>query len=88
MPNDKHIPLSDYFDKTQQPVFTQSAVPNYSRVDFNLEFLRAKGWSVSADRFDFTSRPMHDRRQLINCVVRDDRCRSEWDRELKNRIER
>lgn len=54
MPNDKHIPLANYFDQNpQRAVFTLRAVPDYSPVDFNLEFLKAKGWSVSADRFRF-----------------------------------
>jgi hypothetical protein len=54
MPNDKHLPLSKYFEEhPRQGVFTIQAVPNFSPVDFNLEFLRAKGWSVSVDRFRF-----------------------------------
>ena len=54
MANGKHIPLSNYFDENpRQAVFELRAVPNYSPVDFNLEFLRTKGWSVSVDRFRF-----------------------------------
>jgi hypothetical protein len=54
MANEKHIPISNYFDENpQQSVFTLQAKPNYSPVDFNLEFLRTKGWSVSVDRFRF-----------------------------------
>jgi hypothetical protein len=54
LPNHKHIPLSNYFDKNpRQTLFTLHAVPNFSPLDFNLEFLKAKGWSLSADRFRF-----------------------------------
>jgi len=54
MAHDKHIPLSNYFDdKPRHAIFTLQAVPSYSPVDFNLEFLRTKGWSVSVDRFRF-----------------------------------
>jgi HEPN domain-containing protein len=60
MPNDKHIPLSNYFDKDpRQSVFTLGVVPNFSPIDFNLEFLRAKGWSVSSDRFRFHFNSAH-----------------------------
>lgn len=54
MANGKHIPLSNYSDENpQRAVFALKAVPNFSPIDFNLGFLRTKGWSVSVDRFRF-----------------------------------
>lgn len=60
MANEKHIPLSNYSDeKLQRPVLILNVVTNFSPVDFNLEFLRTKGWSVSVDRFRFHFEPKH-----------------------------
>jgi hypothetical protein len=43
MAGEKHIPLSNYSDaNARQAIFSIQAVPNYSPVDFNLQFLRAK----------------------------------------------
>ncbi len=49
-----HISLEDYFDnKPPQKVYRVIAEPDFSPLDFNLEFLKRSGWSLSADRFRF-----------------------------------
>ena len=48
------ISLKTYFDE-QPPttVYRLRAKPEFSPLDFNLEFLKRRGWSLSSDRFRF-----------------------------------
>ena len=68
-----HIPISVYFDdKPPEKVFIIKAKPGFSPLDFNLEFLKRQGWSLSSDRFRFHTQqelPPDDANEVIKLLA-------------------
>jgi hypothetical protein len=68
-----HIPLNDFFqDAPPKRVLRLRASPEFSPLDFNLQFLERSGWSVTSDRFRFHPQqdpPPDDANELVRLIA-------------------
>ena len=68
-----HISISNFFgEKAPECIFRIKATPDFSPLDFNLEFLKRKGWSLSSDRFRFHTQqepPAEDASEFVKFLA-------------------